>query len=218
MNPQFFIAAEASHAIGMVFWQAEPDVLADVLVERLCADPTWWEDEFIAAALLAAQDGQRVALYGQWTSQPTAEAALRRAARAAGAPTDSGLFELAARLPKGHELAIRQGDVVALGEFWTTPEQQSDLIAREPEAAAKALANGGILTANFHRSLDGLWVVNLAQLGDAKAVERLAAKPGFSPQSGYWRALARNEYHVYDIVRVLLAGRRGSLIQLKPTP
>ena len=121
------------------------------------------------------------------------------------APSDADVFELTARLPEGREIPIRAGDLAAFGEFWTTPEHQGDLIAREPAAAKTALADGGILTANFHRGLDGSRMVNYAQLNDAKAVTRLAAKPGFKPADGYWSAFARNEFRVYEVRRVLLS-------------
>ena len=191
---------------GLVFWRTGDVAAADRMVGQLRSMATWRGAGFVAAALLRAQDGSRVALYGQWISITDGQTALGLLADVASLrPSDSGLFELSAQLPEGVEPAIKSADLVALGEFWTSPEHQRDLIAREPAAAKIALAGGGIITANFHRSLDGTRIVNYAQIAAPEAVAKLAAKPGFDPASGYWREFARNEFHVYDVVCVIAA-------------
>ncbi len=89
-----------------------------------------------------------------------------------------------------------------------TPADQDDLVAKEASIVGEALAVEGVLSVNFHRGLDGTRVVNFAQLASPLALERLAGAPTFGAGTAYWRDLARNEFHLYDVV-VAVAPRVG---------
>jgi hypothetical protein len=109
-------------------------------------------------------------------------------------------------MPATGSIPVRAGAVLALGEFWTTPEHQAELMEREPRAAAAALRDDDLLAVSFHRSLDGTRMVNYSQIASVEAIIRIASLPGFSPERGYWKDIARNEYHTYDVAEVFVSG------------
>lgn len=58
----------------------------------------------------------------------------------------------------------------------------------------------GLLSANFHRSLDGTRVINYGHWENAAAIEELQKQPGFGKAKPYWDGLAENEFHLYETV------------------
>jgi hypothetical protein len=93
--------------------------------------------------------------------------------------------------------------VFAFGEFWVEPANQARLVALERTEGPKSLALQGLESINFHRGLDGNRTVNYAEFSDPDALERLTHTPGFASDTAYWQGLARNEFHLYDVTRVL---------------
>jgi hypothetical protein len=197
----------SDHAYGLAFWrtaaheeQAALELALAPLVDRL------WHSDWAAGAVLArSTDGLRLVLHTQWVTSEACQvwiADLLGSALPVASDVDE--FELAFTEPVGNDRPFREGDLVALGEFWIhDPANQGSLVAREPAAARAALRSPGMLSASFHRGLAGTRIVNLAQIETADAVTRLAAQPGFAAASGYWRDLARNEHHTYRLVRVV---------------
>ena len=61
----FSIATGDMHVTGLAFWRTSDDLVSEALIQRLHEAADWRGQGFVAAALLAAHDGSRVALYGQ---------------------------------------------------------------------------------------------------------------------------------------------------------
>lgn len=79
------------------------------------------------------------------------------------------------------------------------PERQAEMLARGEDAAKVAIERApGLLSANFHGSLDGEVVVNFGFWESRAAFEALAANPPF--QDAYWADLADNEPGLYERV------------------
>jgi hypothetical protein len=53
---------------------------------------------------------------------------------------------------------------------------------------------------NFHRSLDGTRTVNYGQWRSLDDFEVLLKDPKYAPLSEYWRGVAENEFHLYEVV------------------
>ncbi len=58
----------------------------------------------------------------------------------------------------------------------------------------------GLISATFHRSLDGTRMFNYGQWESKEAFEAILKQPGFNPDKPYWEGLARNEFHLYNVV------------------
>jgi hypothetical protein len=195
------------HAYGIAFWRtadheehAALEVALAPVVDRLRHS-----DGAAGAVLALSVDHLRVALHTQWVTRDTCRTWMADLlASTLPSASDVDEFELAFNEPTENDRPLGDGDLVALGEFWIHhPADQASLAEREPAAARAALRSPGMFSANFHRGLAGTRIVNLAQIETADAVTRLAAQPGFTAASGYWRDLARNEHHIYRIVRVV---------------
>jgi hypothetical protein len=70
------------------------------------------------------------------------------------------LYEVVISKPEGASLLIKKGDLIHLGEFKVKPEDQLRLIELERENVSVALEHPDLLSASFHRSLDGTRTMN----------------------------------------------------------
>jgi quinol monooxygenase YgiN len=96
---------------------------------------------------------------------------------------------------------IRQGQYIThFAEFQLQPENQPRLIELAKENIGKAMELPGLISANFHRSLDGTRVINYGQWVDRETIENLKKQPGFGGDSPYWEGIAENEHHLYEVV------------------
>jgi hypothetical protein len=192
----------------MAFWPTNPNTQATSITPIEDALLSFRQQAgFVAAALHRSLNGERVALYMQWRTLEGAEtsaAILREGKGVMIAASDADSFEIAIVEPKDRSFPVKRGQAAAFGEFWMRPEDQAKLMELELLAALQALQDPGMLTVNFHRGVKGTRMVNYAQVAGAEVVERLARRPGFDSTSAYWRNLARNEYHVYEVLHVLL--------------
>ncbi|MBE9118434.1 antibiotic biosynthesis monooxygenase [Lusitaniella coriacea LEGE 07157] len=80
------------------------------------------------------------------------------------------------------------------------PEHQPQMIALARENVGKAIQLDGLISAHFHRSLDGTRVINYGQWRDRFAIEQLKQQLGFGKESPYWEGIAENEHHLYEVV------------------
>ncbi len=80
------------------------------------------------------------------------------------------------------------------------PENQMRLVELEREYLPIGLQNPGLLSGNFHRSLDGVHNVNYGQWRSFEYFEELLKDPKYKPLSEYWQGLAENEFHLYEVV------------------
>ncbi len=98
--------------------------------------------------------------------------------------------------------------------FATTSENQQEIISKlcdrvqklpemvkltsiEVERAMNS--SPGLVSATFHRSLDGTRIFNYGQWESKEAFKAILNQPGFNPEKPYWQNLARNEFHLYHV-------------------
>ncbi|WP_110986370.1 antibiotic biosynthesis monooxygenase family protein [Acaryochloris thomasi] len=163
---------------------------------------------FISANIHKSTDGVKVANYAQWRSQADYEAFINNAeAQAKGeavrafGPPDMHVYEVVASETKIGIPEIKAGGYLAhFAEFRMQPENQPRMVELAKEHVVPAMGQPGLLSANFHRSLDGTRVINYGQWENAEAIEELQKQPGFGKEKPYWDGLAENEFHLYEVV------------------
>jgi quinol monooxygenase YgiN len=163
---------------------------------------------FVSANIHKSIDGVKVANYAQWQSQKDYESFInntevqKKAAKLREFnPPDSHIYEVVISESKEGTPKIRQGQYIThFAEFQLQPENQPRLIELAKENIGKAMELPGLISANFHRSLDGTRVINYGQWVDRETIENLKKQPGFGGDSPYWEGIAENEHHLYEVV------------------
>jgi heme-degrading monooxygenase HmoA len=118
-------------------------------------------------------------------------------------PPDSLLLEVVVSRPSTTEVEIAVGDrITHLAEFRMIPANQPEMVKRATAEIDRAMESPGLISATFHRSLDGTRMFNYGQWESKEAFEAILKQPGFNPDKPYWEGLARNEFHLYNVVHV----------------
>jgi quinol monooxygenase YgiN len=209
--PAISINNDVATAIALYFSTSKnQQEIIDILIASV--ETLKQQSGFISFSIHKSQDGLRVATYEQWHNQADYEAFLNSAAgkalsaKISAFPAESHLFEIVTSqsISANHvpPKIITGGFITHFAEFRTTPENQPRLVELEKEYIVKAFENNtGLVSANFHRSLDGLMTINYGQWISQEAFNDILRSPGFeSTGSGYWVGLAENEFHLYDVV------------------
>lgn len=167
---------------------------------------------FVSASIHKSLDGVRVMNYAQWKTQADYQAFIQNSqVQSQGAKLsefqihESHVYEVAVSKPEDAPLKIVQGGLIHLAEFRVKPENQQRLVELEREYVGVGLQNPGLLSANFHRSLDGVHTVNYGQWRSQEDFKELLKDPKYAPLSEYWQGLAENEFHLYEVVFTELA-------------
>lgn len=148
-------------------------------------------------------DGERVMCYLQWNTERAYEDFMKSQPGYSGLDLlDSHVYEVAVSKPDDADLTIKPSRLLHLGEFRLVPENQPRLIALEAEIPAISLQHPDLLCVNFHRSLDGTRTMNYGFWSTLEHFDRLLTEERFAPVRDYWRGLAENEFHVYEVVGV----------------
>lgn len=163
---------------------------------------------FVSASLHKSTDGLKVANYAQWRSQEDYDAFINNAEVQAQSqsvqafgPPDLHIYEVVASETKiGPPKITAGGHLAHFAEFRMQPENQPRMVDLAKEHVVPAMNQPGLLSANFHRSLDGTRVINYGQWENAEAIEELRKQPGFGSDKPYWDGLAENEFHLYEVV------------------
>lgn len=163
---------------------------------------------FVSTSLHRSLDGEKVANYAQWKSLADYEAFRNNAQVQAKAiklgefnPPDSHVYEVVVSESKVGTPKISQGGYIAhFAEFRLQPDKQPQMVELAKEHVGKAMEFPGLISANFHRSIDGTRVINYGQWLDQQTIEELRKQPGFGSESPYWEGLAENEFHLYEVV------------------
>ncbi len=166
---------------------------------------------FVSANLHKSIDGVKVANYAQWSSMDTFEAfrnnqeVQAKAAKLFEFDTpDSHVYEIVASESKAGTPQIKEGEYIAhFAEFSMHPKNQPKMVELAKSHVKPAMEQPGLISATFHRSLDGTRVINYGQWKDKKAIAELTKKPGFGKDKPYWDGIADNEYHLYEVVHVV---------------
>ena len=159
---------------------------------------------FVAAALHKSLDGVRVMLYTQWATATGYEAheenllASRLTARYK--LLDTHLYSLAVSRPEWATPQITVGSFIHLAEFRLRPENVVKLVQLERENVEVGLQHPDLISANFHRSLDGTRTTNYGQWKRLDRFGQLLTDPKYKALNAYWQGLAENEFHFYEVV------------------
>lgn len=164
---------------------------------------------FVSANLHRSLDGAKVANYAQWESSADLESfqklpevqELIGPLRETVEEMDSHAYEIVASESKVGTPEIEPQKYFAhFAEFRMPAENQPHMVELAKEHVGPAMSLDGLLSATFHRSLDGKRVINYGQWENEKAISNLTQRPGFGSEDGYWTGLAENEFHLYEVV------------------
>lgn len=176
--------------------------LVDALKEQVDA----WKSNayFVSASVHQSVDGVRVFTYSQWQPKFDHRSLQRPEVLSEFYPPDSLQLEVSASQSTSAEVEVAVGSLIThLAEFRMMPSNQPEMVKRTTTELSKAMSNSpGLVSASFHRSLDGTRMFNYGQWESKEAFEAILKQPGFNPDEPYWKGLARNEFHLYHVVHV----------------
>lgn len=163
---------------------------------------------FVSANLHQSTDGVKVANYAQWTSMDAYQAFIGNKEVQAKAvklrefdSPDSHVYEIVTSESKVGTPQIQEGEYIThFAEFSMPSENQPKMVELAKEHVKPAMKQPGLISATFHRSLDGTRVINYGQWDNPAAIKELVKQPGFSKDKPYWDGIADNEYHLYEVV------------------
>ncbi|MBH8554206.1 antibiotic biosynthesis monooxygenase [Nostocaceae cyanobacterium CENA357] len=163
---------------------------------------------FVSANIHKSIDGLKVANYAQWQNQADYNSFINNTELQAKAaklrefnPPDIHIYEVVISESKQGIPKIRQGQYIThFAEFRMPLENQPRMIELAKENVGKAMELPSLISANFHRSLDGTRVINYGQWLDRESIENLKKQPGFGKDFEYWEGIAENEHHLYEVV------------------
>lgn len=192
----------------IIIFAVEPErqqELVDTIIEFL--EAVKHQPGFVSSSIHKSIDGVRVMNYAQWKSLEDYQAFINNSEiRQQGAKLsqfqihESHVYEVVVSKPDDATLKITKGGLIHLAEFRVKPENQQQLVELEREYVGVGLQNPGLMSANFHRSLDGFHTVNYGQWRTFANFEELLKDPKYKPLSEYWQGLAENEFHLYEVV------------------
>jgi quinol monooxygenase YgiN len=176
--------------------------LVDAIEEQI---KSWQSNSnFVSASVHQSLDGVRVFTYSQWQPNFDRSSLHRPVAFCEFFPPDSVQLEVSASKSIAAEVEIVVGErITHLAEFRMMPSNQPEMVQRTTVELDRAMSNSpGLISATFHRSLDGTRMFNYGQWESQEAFEAILKQAGFNPDKPYWEGLARNEFHLYTVVRV----------------
>lgn len=202
--------AKNNEVVTVIFsFAVEPDhqqELIDMMINAL-ETTTKHQPGFVSASFHKSLDGVRVFNYAQWRIQAEYEAfAQSPQDQAIGEQLaqfqllDSHIYEVVISKPDDASLKISKGDLIHFAEFRVKPENQQRLIELERENVIIALEHPDLISANFHRTLDGTRTANYGQWRSLDNFEALLKEQKYESVREYWKGLAKNEFHLYEVV------------------
>ena len=193
----------------IIIFAVEPErqqELIDTILEFL--EVVKHQPGFVSSSIHRSIDGVRVMNYAQWKTHSDYQAfidnsEMRKLVEAKLSQFqihEAHVYEVVVSKPDDATLKISKGGLIHLAEFRVKPENQQRLVDLEKEYVELGLQNPGLLSANFHRSLDGVHTVNYGQWRSFADFEDLIKYPKYKPLNEYWQGLAENEFHLYEVV------------------
>ena len=164
---------------------------------------------FVSANLHRSLDGAKVANYAQWKDKASLESfqqlpevqALIKPLQEIVEEIDFHHYKIVASESKVGIPQIKpQEYFVHFAEFRMPAKNQPRMVELAKEHVGSAMSLDGLLSATFHRSLDGERVINYGQWENEEAITKLTQRPGFGSEDGYWTGLAKNEFHLYEVL------------------
>lgn len=159
---------------------------------------------FLSASVHQSLDGVRVFTYSQWQPKFDHRSLPRPTVFGEFFPPDSLQLEVSASRSASAEVEIVAGArITHLAEFRMMPSNQPEMVKRTTDELDRAMSSSpGLISATFHRSLDGTRMFNYGQWESKEAFESILKQPGFNPNKPYWEGLARNEFHLYNVIHI----------------
>ena len=160
---------------------------------------------FVSANLHKSLDGLKVANYAQWKTKEDFENFIQnpeikeKASKIKAFKPDSHVYQVVISESKEGIPEIDKKYIYHFAEFRMQPENQPKMIELAKENVVKAMKLSGLVSANFHSSIDGTRVINYGQWSDKEAIENLKKQPGFGSESPYREGIAENEHHLYEL-------------------
>jgi Antibiotic biosynthesis monooxygenase len=180
--------------------------LVDAIEEQI----KFWKSNpyFVSASVHQSLDGVRTFTYSQWQPKFDHRSLPRPVVFCEFFPPDSLQLEVSASKSVLGEVEIVAGDrITHLAEFRMMPLNQPEMMKRTTIELDRAMSNSpGLISATFHRSLDGTRMFNYGQWESKETFEAILRQPGFNPDKPYWEGLARNEFHLYHVIHVETTG------------
>jgi len=91
--------------------------------------------------------------------------------------------------------------VTLVNVFTVEPENQQKLVDLLVEATEKTMKNvSGFVSANIHKSLDGVRVVNYAQWKSREDFEAMSKSPEAQAHMKPVMEIAKADFHLYEVV------------------
>lgn len=96
--------------------------------------------------------------------------------------------------------------VTLINVFTVEPENQKRLVEMLLEATEMTMKNmPGFISANIHKSLDGVRVTNYAQWRSREDFEAMLKNPEALAHMGPIKEIADNDGHLYEVIDILQA-------------
>lgn len=182
---------------------------ADHIAQQWKAD-----SEFVGAILLRSRVHGGVSCYAQWKwavddSAPTIPAVSQSLATALPSfkLLDSRTYTVeftdqAELVASPTRVSMQQTPHAHFGIFSITHENQDRMLDLAREYAPKSFVTPGLLAIDFHRSIDGVQVINLGVWTTFNQFNSLIQQPGFCDEDRYWEGVADFHYDFFDVVAV----------------
>ncbi|MGB3404241.1 MAG: antibiotic biosynthesis monooxygenase [Microcoleaceae cyanobacterium] len=208
------IATENQFTTVISLYSVMPERQAE-LVEKLITylQMVPQQHGFVSASIHKSFDGKKVAHYMQWETKEDYEYFSKNQGIHGQfeyqnllmfGEIDTHIYEIVASQSKVGTPQIEEGEyIVHFAEFCMEPENQPRMVELAKEHITPAMELEGLISATFHRSLDGTRVINYGQWQNKEAIEELRKQPEFGSENPYWDGIAENEYHLYDVVFVV---------------
>lgn len=184
---------------------------------RIHIEKEWAEQPlFVAAVLLRSRESDGVSCYSQWK---------RPAGVAPDAPVPSQSLASALKLFElldtrtysvdfsAHPVSIAPVTLISFertpcahfGLFTVKHDAQNRMLELARGNAPRALGTPGLVAINFHRSLDGMRVVNFGLWASLDEFDALVQRPGFKDDDLYWTDVADFQHDFLDVVSITTA-------------
>lgn len=193
----------------VIIFAVEPEQQQELInaIAEFLETAVKYQSGFVSSSIHKSLDGVRVMNYAQWQSQEDYQAFINNSeVQSQGAKLsnfhllDSHVYEVVISVPDDATLKIAKGGLIHLAEFKVQLENQQRLVELEREYVGIGLQHPDLISANFHRSLDGTRTVNYGQWRSLDNFEELLKDPKYKPLSEYWQGLAENQFHLYKVV------------------
>jgi len=171
--------------------------------------------DFVGAFLLRGRDHGGLCSYSQWKrpadAAPVAPAAYQSLTASLSAFTclDARTYSVEfdhqeASVSPPTQVSLKQSPNAHFGVFRVKAEHQDALLERARENAPNSLLTPdlGLRSITFHRSLDGLQVINLGTWSTLANFRALLQQPDFRDENVYWAGLADFQPDFFDVVVV----------------